>query len=197
MAGTTTKMGIQYPTSTDLVKDGATAMQTLATDVDNKSGLVFIKSQTVGTAVSSVTVSSAFSATFDNYRIVYSSGTASTLSELRMRLGSTTTGYYMGGSWTGFTAGAGVTSMGTGNVAQWTFVGLGDPNGNFLVCDLYRPNIAGRTGVTVPVTGLSTNRVGGAGGGFLDNATSYTAFTILTSTGTITGGEILVYGYNQ
>lgn len=197
MAGTTTKMGIQYPTSTDLVKDGATAMQTLATDVDNKSGLVFIKSQTVGTAVSSVTVSSAFSATFDNYRIVYSSGTASTFSELRMRLGSTTTGYYMGGSWTGFTAGAAVTSMGTGNVAQWTFVGLGDPNGNFLVCDLYRPNIAGRTGVIVPVTGLSTARVGGAGGGFLDNATSYTAFTLLTSTGTLTGGTIRVYGYNQ
>lgn len=34
MAGTTTNYGIDYPTSSDLVRNGATAMQTLATDVD-------------------------------------------------------------------------------------------------------------------------------------------------------------------
>lgn len=34
MAGVTTNYGIDYPTSTDLVRNGAVAMQTLATDVD-------------------------------------------------------------------------------------------------------------------------------------------------------------------
>jgi hypothetical protein len=34
MAGTTSAFGWDYPTSTDLVKDGATAIQTLATDID-------------------------------------------------------------------------------------------------------------------------------------------------------------------
>lgn len=34
MAGTTTAFGWDYPTSTDLVKDGASAIQTLATDID-------------------------------------------------------------------------------------------------------------------------------------------------------------------
>ena len=34
MAGTTTAFGWNYPTSTDLVKDGATAIQTLADDID-------------------------------------------------------------------------------------------------------------------------------------------------------------------
>lgn len=34
MAGTTTNYGFTYPTSSDLVRDGATAMQTLATDID-------------------------------------------------------------------------------------------------------------------------------------------------------------------
>ena len=34
MAGTTTNYALDYPTSTDLVRNGATAIQTLATDVD-------------------------------------------------------------------------------------------------------------------------------------------------------------------
>ena len=34
MAGTTSAFGWDYPTSTDLVKDGATAIQTLADDID-------------------------------------------------------------------------------------------------------------------------------------------------------------------
>lgn len=38
MAGTTTNNGWTYPTSTDLVKDGATAIQTLADGIDNSVG---------------------------------------------------------------------------------------------------------------------------------------------------------------
>jgi hypothetical protein len=38
MAGTTTNNGWDYPTSTDYVKDGATAIQTLATDIDTSTG---------------------------------------------------------------------------------------------------------------------------------------------------------------
>ncbi|CAB4168363.1 hypothetical protein UFOVP1654_9 [uncultured Caudovirales phage] len=38
MAGTTTNFGISYPTSTDLVKDGATAIQTVATGFDTRLG---------------------------------------------------------------------------------------------------------------------------------------------------------------
>jgi len=38
MAGTTTNFGITYPTSTDLVKDGATAIQTVATGFDTRLG---------------------------------------------------------------------------------------------------------------------------------------------------------------
>lgn len=34
MAGTTTNYAIDYPTSSDLVRNGATAMQTMATDID-------------------------------------------------------------------------------------------------------------------------------------------------------------------
>ena len=38
MAGTTTNNGWDYPTSTDYVKDGALAIQTLATDIDTSTG---------------------------------------------------------------------------------------------------------------------------------------------------------------
>lgn len=38
MAGTTTNFGITYPTSTDLVKDGATAIQTVAQGFDTRLG---------------------------------------------------------------------------------------------------------------------------------------------------------------
>ena len=38
MAGTTTNFGFDYPTSTDYVKDGATAIQGLANDVDARFG---------------------------------------------------------------------------------------------------------------------------------------------------------------
>lgn len=38
MSGTTTNNGWTYPTSTDLVKDGASAIQTLATGVDTSTG---------------------------------------------------------------------------------------------------------------------------------------------------------------
>jgi len=66
---TTTKMAIPYPASTDLVKDGATNMQSLATQVDNKSGLILI-STTSFSAVSSVSLpASTFTTTFDRYKI--------------------------------------------------------------------------------------------------------------------------------
>lgn len=38
MSGTTTNNGWTYPTSTDYVKDGATAIQTLATGIDTSTG---------------------------------------------------------------------------------------------------------------------------------------------------------------
>jgi hypothetical protein len=32
-------------------------------------------------------------------------------------------------------------------------------------------------------------------GGYLDNSTSYTGFTVIIESGTVTGGTIAVYGY--
>lgn len=46
MAGTTTYLGITYPTSTDYVKDGASAMQTIATGFDTAVAIPTYNAQT-------------------------------------------------------------------------------------------------------------------------------------------------------
>ena len=46
MAGTTTYFGISYPTSTDLVKDGAANMQTIATGFDSAVAIPIYNAQT-------------------------------------------------------------------------------------------------------------------------------------------------------
>ncbi len=60
----------------------------------NAVGLWLVKSQTIGTGVSSVTVTGAFSANYDRYKITVSGGVASTPLDIRLTLGSTATGYY-------------------------------------------------------------------------------------------------------
>jgi hypothetical protein len=54
MAGNTTNFNIAYPTSTDYVKDGATAIQTVATGFDTRLGDVTNYPQQIVNVVSSV-----------------------------------------------------------------------------------------------------------------------------------------------
>jgi hypothetical protein len=73
--GTTTNNGWTYPESTDLVKDGATAIQTLADDIDTTLGVyadpgLVLLNTTSFSAVASQSVNDVFSSTYDNYRIV-------------------------------------------------------------------------------------------------------------------------------
>ena len=102
MAGQTTNYLFDYPTSTDYVKDGATAIQTLATDVDTTlftalggayPGLRLVKKQTIGSGVSSVNVTSAFSATYENYKIIVNGGVGSATTAVAFKLGASTTTY--------------------------------------------------------------------------------------------------------
>jgi hypothetical protein len=89
--GTTTYNGWTYPESTDLVKDGATAIQTLADDIDTtlgvyaSSGLTLINT-TSFSAVSSQSFDDVFSATYDNYKIFYRYLKATTTSDAQLRM---------------------------------------------------------------------------------------------------------------
>lgn len=162
----------------------------------NKVGLWLVKTQTVGTAVSSVTVSGAFSADFDNYRILYVDGSASATSNVALTLGSTTTGYYGFLSY-GTAGGTTLYGANTNNGASWNYAGDTTSDGITVDVDLFNPNKAMRTQLSSRYMGTGTGAAFGTYQGLLNNSTSYTAFTITPGVGTITGGTIRVYGYRN
>jgi hypothetical protein len=94
MATTTTNYGFDIPQSTDLVKDGATAIATLGQDIDTamntalgtkKAGMVLLNT-TSFSGVASQSVSDVFSATYDNYLIVVNSKSDASAGDVLFRL---------------------------------------------------------------------------------------------------------------
>jgi len=183
-----------YLSSTNVVQyyDGA-AWATVGPST--AAGLTLISATTIGTTVASVTVSGAFSATYDNYFINISGGIASGTVGLKMTLGATATGYYAGGLYSLF-ASAAATATNQSNTAFWT-VGAGSANSLSATINLANPNLAKvtlfNTNFIAAITGGDFN----IAGGFLNDSTAYTAFTITPSSGTLTGGTIRVYGYQN
>ena len=163
----------------------------------NAAGLWLVKTQTVGTGVSSVTVTGAFSADYANYRIVYEGGAGSVLHLLQLQLkvgggATSTTGYYQGFVGTTF-AGAGA-AAGVNNGTAFIYSGGGDGNFSNLCVDVFGP-FATRFTKTGNFTWYGT--YGGAATGAHAVSTSYADFVITTTAGTITGGTIRVYGYRN
>jgi hypothetical protein len=158
------------------------------------SGLVYVTSATVGTAVASVTVSSAFNTNYDAYQIVYSGGIMSADTALSFQLGATVTGYY-GAYVYGQYSSTAVTAANDNNAAKFTYCGGGDPfSGASCIFTLNNPFLNKQTYIHAPVA-YSTNV--GTYVGRVANTTSYTAFTISPFSGTMTGGTITVYGYRK
>jgi hypothetical protein len=158
--------------------------------VGGGGGLVFISRTTIGSAVSSVTVSGAFSTDYDAYKIIVTGGTASANGTFTLKLGATTAGYkyqQLYGTYSG-TSGA----LGNGASSHWAYAGAHLTVGLEANIDLDQPFLTTRSFYRCFAPFSSS---AGWVGGYLDNATSYTAFTLTTSTGTITGGNVDVYGY--
>ena len=154
--------------------------------------LTLISTTTVGTTVASVTVSDAFSATYDNYKVTYTGGVASTPVDLGITLGATTTNYYFVFGYIPY--GGAIAAISVNNGASWAYAGGANTALTFINCDIFRPFAADETLITS--NGANANN-GNFGGGYLNNTTSYTAFTITPSSGTLTGGTIRVYGYQN
>ena len=157
----------------------------------NSVGLWLVKSQTIGSAVSSVTVSSAFTADYPNYRVVVSNCVPSTTLSINITLGSAATNYVWSGYYVDPATGTlnANSSAGTTSWASFMPATTAGLNGFF---DLIDPQLArptkifaanARAGLTIDYQGL------------LSDTTVYTAFTLTTTTGTLTGGTIRVYGF--
>jgi hypothetical protein len=168
---------------------------TRARDVASQGGLVLISSTTIGSAVSSITVSNAFSATYDNYKIMLIGGTSSIDNTITsMKLGATATGYYaayFGGQYSTGSANLVVDNNGS----AWSRAVSSRTSGLLCNLDLLGPNLTKNTYFSSGA--YVDNAVGRTSAGYLNNTTEYTAFTLTPASGTITGGEIRVYGYKN
>jgi hypothetical protein len=157
-------------------------------------GLVLIKTQTIGTTVASVTVTDAFSSTYDTYKITVSGGVGSTSSQFRLQLGATTTGYYSISNQL-YYSNATAENASQSNGAYFQSFGDVKTTAISASAEIGAPNLAKPTTFNAPIMGASTDGVGGFSAGFLNNSTQYTAFTVSAGSGTLTGGTIRVYGY--
>ena len=158
-------------------------------------GLWLVKSQTIGTGVSSVTVTGAFSADYDNYLIMLAGGSATADGDFQMTLGSTTAGYFLAMPYGNYTGGSAVAFTNDGS--SWQFVGASRTTMLTVNINVLSPFLTNETAISGFYTGPTTSGVSGAVGGFLNNTTSYSGFTLTPSTGTMTGGTIRVYGYRN
>ena len=208
MATTTPNYGWAVPTSTDLVKDGATAIETLGDAIDasmntalgtKKAGMVLLNT-TSFSAVSAQAINDVFSSTYDNYRILLDLTGSTTLTlSMRFRIAGAdnlTSNYYYQ-----YIQGNSTTVNGARAAASTSWVldgGLGTDRFNY-VLDLANPNLA----TTKSMIELGSQNYSAAASiktffasyGF-GATTSFTGFSLITSTGNITG-TVSVYGYNK
>lgn len=184
-----------YETDTDLtyVWGGSAWQQVSGGTAVGNSGLVYITSATIGTAVSSVTVSSAFSSTYDNYYITISGGLASGAGDLSLQLSGITTSVYQ---YVGYYITYGIATITPFAPAVGTSFLLGhtDSAQYTTTFDLISPNLTKQKFV-IGQNGSSTTALY-VTNGKCTSTSSATGFTI-TPTGTITGGTITVYGYRK
>jgi len=205
MATTTTHYGFDIPQSTDLVKDGATAIATLGQDIDtamntalgtNKAGMVLLNTTSFSGVSSQSVADNTFSSTYDNYRILITA-TSSTGAALRFRFRAA--GVDLSGSvYNQEDAGAdGATVSAQRATAQTSgYLGYMDTAKSNFAYDFFQPNVA----VPKYYSGLFTRNTGNIIiamlGGYVNQSTSYDALTLIPSSGTITG-SISIYGYNK
>jgi hypothetical protein len=167
----------------------------MLTDADTPPGLQLVKTQTVGSGVASVTVTDAFSAEFDNYKIMWSGGAGSAGFNVRLQMGSATSGHTNSLIYNVFGSASTVIGAAVQNAAYWEWAGAGNSTSIFANLDLLSPFLAENTRMIAAWT--PPDGAGWSSGVLLDTS-SYTSFTLTPGiSGTFTGGTIRVYGYRN
>ena len=197
---TTTKMGIVYPASTDLVKDGATAMGTISTTVDAKTGMVLLNT-TSFSAVSTVSLAAnTFTSNYNNYRIIFSKMSASNNVDCYMRLraaGSDNTTSNYNSSYSGVRANNTTFTNAAASAATFLIGSVKSVEFGGFSLDVYSPQSTQFTGFINHWNGCETSWYNfGTSGGVFAATTSFDSLTVYPNGGTITG-TYSVFGYNQ
>lgn len=158
----------------------------------DKIGLWRVARVAIGSAVTSVTVSNCFSTDFQSYRIVVRGCTATNIDWLKLTLsGASGLSYAFNIPYYNYTTAgtfyylsAGANHIGL-CVTGTTMSGI---------MDVHNPY---ESQTTAFYTVGSSETYENAGGGYNSQAVSSTGFTLTPNAGTITGGTITVYGYNN
>lgn len=161
----------------------------------NPTGLELIKTQTIGTGVTSIPVSDAFSSIYDTYRIIIEIQDSNSNAQVTFSLdGISTSTYYTGGSF-GSWGISGQSGYGPAAGTNWQLTANDATSvGSRIILDLTNPNIARRK------YGNSNGQSGNGHATFNLYSTSTstaTAFTVAKGGNTMTGGSIAVYGYRK
>ena len=165
----------------------------------NAVGLWLVKTQTVGSNVASVTVTNAFSSTYDNYLITINGMLSSVAGAALYFQCVTSGGAANAANWKGNsiytnTGAGGALNNGFDNNTLSTACASIDDNPSSAQFNVNGPYLSQRTSLNYNSTDSNYMRIGSS---ILDNATSYTSFLIANNVGTITGGTIRVYGYRN
>lgn len=210
MATTTPNYGWTVPTSGDLVKDGATAIETLGDAIDasmntalgtKKAGMVLLNT-TSFSGVSSVSLpANTFTSTYTNYKIIFqiTAKSVSNYSNLRLRASGTDS---TAASYDTETIAGGSTSAVATQDNSNTFFNISQgrdrsPNELWII-DILNPQATANTFIS----GLGYNTDAGTGqvttavGGRFETTTSFDSASFYPNTGTITG-SYAAYAYGN
>jgi hypothetical protein len=205
MATTTPNYGWPVPTSTDLVKDGATAIESLGDAIDatlfaQAPGLVLINTTSFSAVTSVSLATSTFTSTYDNYKILFRLSASGGTGYVQMRLraagtDNTTSNYASSGVGRGTN---GTAQSFEGNAESlWYLVpkSTGDTVG--VSMDLYSPKLTNNTLFTASVEGNFSGVTASYNvGGIFGATTSFDSLTFVSSSSTITG-TYSVFAYKK
>jgi hypothetical protein len=158
------------------------------------SGLVVIKSVTVGSTVATVPVTDIFSSTYNSYRIVYSDGVSSAsgaTAHMRMTLSGLTGSNYFSQGQQQTSGSATPAYIGFSSQTYW-WVSSINPNSFGFSIDIHNPNVSKFTYFR---SDFASDYSAGWTGGLINVTTATTGVTFLPDSGTLSGGTITVYGY--
>jgi hypothetical protein len=159
----------------------------------NNGGLVYVTSTTVGSAVSSVTISNCFSSTYDAYRIIIQGNTATNLDWLKLTLSGSTGSTYAHSIFGNVWGSAATTTTSVNNAAS-SYIGTHDTIHYSISLEIVDPFAAKQTSY---YSQGASNAYYSSCQGRDSNAASSTGFTLTPNAGTISGGTIAVYGYRK
>ena len=176
--------------------------EVLTSDATNtylaNSGLVFVKSQTVGTAVASVTLLNCFNSTYDNYRVVVSNVACSTSGNIYMQLadsGGTPNASALYGQAGFYQLAASALNGNWGTTGTfWEIFPVNSVSANHGIFEIMNPNT---TAYARTYMGGMSTAVHFVYNGIHQVATAFPSMKVYFPAGTMTGGTITVYGYRK